>query len=183
MFGNAQIPLIVQAEDSDSIAAYGEREAIEIDQTINSIEEAEILAFARLDQWKDGSKEGSFDTRQKGLVVGQVIDINSVKFGVTDTYKINKISGGMNGSDEFIYNVDFIKSGETTFTDIIIGLIGKSREEISISPNEVIQRFRKVEDAFAMTDEIVSVTTQTGPYGYGPVTSLTEARYNFATYS
>jgi len=182
VFGDAQIPLIVQAEDSDSIAAYGEREAIEIDKTINSIEEAEILAFARLDQWKNGSKDGSFQTREKGLIVGQVISIDSTKFGVTETYKINKISGGMNGSDEFVYKVDFLKSGQTTFTDIVIGLIGKSREEIEISPNEVIQRFRKVEDAFSMSDEIVSITKTSGPYGYGPVTTLTEARYNFATY-
>ena len=183
VFGNAQIPLIVQAEDPESILAYGVREGIEIDQTINSIEEAELLAFARLDQWKDGSKEGSFQTRETGLVVGQTLNINSVKFGVTDTYKINKVSGSMNGHDEFIYSVDFIKSGETTFTDIIIGLIGKSREEISISPNEVIQRFRKVEDAFSMSDEIVSVTTTEGPYGYAPVTAKTLAKYNFSTYS
>jgi len=183
VFGNAQIPLIVQAEDPTSVLAYGEREGIEIDKTINSIEEAEILAFARLDQWKNGSKDGSFQTREKGLIVGQTLTIDSDKFGVSEDYKINKISGSMNGSDEFIYKVDFLKSGQTTFTDIVIGLIGKSREEISISPNEVIQRFRKVEDAFSMSDEIVSVTTTEGPYGYGPVTTLTEARYNFATYS
>ena len=183
VFGNAKIPLIVQAEDPDSILKYGLREGIEIDNTIDSIEEAELLAFARVDQWKDGSKEGSFQTRQKGLTVGMAIKINSAKFGIDETYKINKIRGTMNGFDQFIYDVDFLKSGQTTFTDIVIGLIGKSREEISISPNEVIQRFRKVEDAFSMSDEIVSVTTTEGPYGYGPVTTLTEARYNFATYS
>ena len=183
VFGNAKIPLIVQAEDPDSILKYGLREGIEIDNTIDSIEEAELLAFARVDQWKDGSKEGSFQTRQKGLTVGMAIKINSAKFGIDETYKINKIRGTMNGFDQFIYDVDFLKSGQTTFTDIVIGLIGKSREEISISPNEVIQRFRKVDDAFSMSDEIVSVTTTEGPYGYAPVTTKTVAKYNFSTYS
>jgi len=183
VFGDAKIPLIVQAEDPQSILAYGVREAIEIDNTIDSIQEAELLAFARIDQWKDGSKEGSFETRETGLMVGMSITINSTKFGINEVYMINKIRGTMNGFDQFIYNVDFLKSGETTFTDIVIGLINKSRESIEISPNEVIQRFRKVEDAFSMSDEIVSVTTTEGPYGYAPVTTKTVAKYNFSTYS
>jgi len=183
VFGDAKIPLIVQAEDPESILAYGLREGIEIDNTIDSIQEAELLAFARVDQWKDGSKEGSFQTRETGLMVGMSITINSAKFGVNEVYMINKIRGSMNGFDQFIYDVDFLKSGETTFTDIVIGLINKSREAIEISPNEVIQRFRKVEDAFSMSDEIVSVTTTEGPYGYSPVTTKTVAKYNFSTYS
>ncbi len=184
VFGDAKVPLVVQAEDPDSILAYGVREGIEIDATIDSIAEAELLAFARVDQWKEGAKEGSFKTREKGLRVGQSITINSTKFGVDDRYRINKLRGTMNGSDEFIYDVEFLKSGQTTFTDIVIGLIGKSREGIEISPNEVIQRFRKVDDAFSMADEIVSVVAKTGPYYYGPVTGSNEPGvYNFSTYT
>lgn len=183
VFGNAKIPLVVQAEDPDSIASYGVREGIEIDNTIDSISEAELLGFARIDQWKEGAKEGSFKTRVKGLRVGQKITIDSAKFGITDVYKINKVSGSMNGHDELIYSVDFIKSGQTTFTDIMIGLIGKQREGIEISPNEVIQRFRKVEDSFSMSDQIVSITMTTGPYKYGPVSGGGEAKYGFSTYS
>jgi len=111
------------------------------------------------------------------------ITINSTKFGVNETYKINKIRGTMNTHNEFVYDVDFLKSGQTTFTDIVIGLIGKSREEIEISPNEVIQRSRKVDDAFSFSDEIVSQISSSPPYHYGPVTSGNEARYNFATYT
>lgn len=183
VFGDAQIPLIVQAEDPDSIATYGVREGIEIDKSIVSIEEAELLGFARVDQWKEGSKEGSFQTRETGFIVGQMLTINSVKFGIDTTYKINKVRGRMNGHNELIYDIDFLKSGQTTFTDIVIGLIGKSREEIEISPNEVIQRFRKVDDAFSFSDEIVSQISSSPPYHYGPVTSGNEARYNFATYT
>lgn len=183
VFGNAKIPLVVLAEDPDSIATYGVREGIEIDSTIDSIDEAELLAFARVDQWKDGSKEGSFKTQQKGLVVGMSILINSVKFGINETYKINKIRGSMDTHDEFIYDIDFLKSGQTTFTDIIIGLIGKTREGIEISPNEVIQRFRKVDDAFSMSDAIVSVTSDSPPYHYGPVSAGNEALYSFSTFT
>jgi hypothetical protein len=184
VFGDAKIPLVVQAEDPDSIDRYGVREGIEIDSTIDSIAEAELLAFARVDQWKEGSREGTFKTRRKGLRVGQTIRINSAKFGVDDTYKINKIRGSMNGHDELIYDIDFLKSGQTTFTDIVVGLIGRSREGIEISPNEVIQRFRKVEEAFSMADEIVETSFTTGPYFYGPTTGGNEeARYSFSTYS
>lgn len=183
VFGDAQIPLIVQAEDPESIATYGVREGIEIDKTIDSIEEAELLAFSRVDQWKEGSKEGSFRTRETGFIVGQNLTINSTKFGIDAVYKVNRVRGRMNGHDEMIYDIDFLKSGQTTFTDIVIGLIGKSREEIEISPNEVIQRFRKVDDAFSMSDEIVSQTSDSAPYHYGPVTLGNEGRYNFATYT
>tara|TARA_R100001143_G_scaffold63549_1_gene71782 strand:- start:8933 stop:10462 length:1530 start_codon:yes stop_codon:yes gene_type:complete len=183
VFGDAQIPLIVQAEDPDSIATYGIREGIEIDKSIDSIEEAELLAYARVDQWKEGAREGSFISRETGWIVGQTVTINSTKFNVDTTYKVNKVRGSINGHDQFIYKIDFLKSGQTTFTDIIIGLIGKSREEIEISPNEVLQRFRKVSDAFSFSDEVVSKTSDSPPYHYGPVTTGNEARYNFSTYT
>jgi len=47
----------------------------------------------------------------------------------------------------------------------------------------VIQRFRKVDDAFSFSDEIVSQTSDSAPYHYGPVTTGNEGRYNFATYT
>jgi hypothetical protein len=183
VFGDAKIPLVVQAEDPDSINTYGVREGIEIDKAIDSIEEAELLAFARVDQWKEGSREGGFSSKQTGWIVGQTLTINSTKFGVNTTYKINKVRGRINGHDEFIYHIDFLKSGQTTFTDIVIGLIGKTNEEIEISPNEVLQRFRKVDDAFSFSDEIISQTSDSPPYHYGPVTSGNEAKYNFSTYT
>ncbi len=182
VFGNAYVPLVVQAEDSDSIVAYGTREGIEINKSVNSIEEAEVIANALIDKWRLGSKEGSFDSYKTGYQVGQTIRINSVMFGVDDTYKINRVSASMHTSGDFRFGIEFIKSGQTTFSDLLVSLIGKDRENISISENEVLQRFRKVVDTFGLTDQIVSVTKTLKPYGYGPVSTKTQATYNFGTF-
>lgn len=164
VFGNAYVPLIVLAEDTDSIIAYGRREGIEINKNINSVEEAELLAFSLIDKWRTGSHEGTFQTSQTGLRVGQNVLINSTKFGVNETYKINRIRGQMDGHDRFIYDVQFIKSGQTTLTDMLIDLIGKERENIVISDQEVVQRVRNLTDTFGMTDEIVEVVKTSPPY-------------------
>lgn len=166
-FGNVYIPLIVQAEDGDSILAYGRREGIKIDKTITSVLEAEQAVTAVLDQWSEGSYEGSFKTREKGLRAGQQITITSDIFDVDNNYKINRVSGRMNGHDSFEYDVQFIKSGNVNFTDIMVDLLGRERKNITIADNETIQRLRKFTESFGATDELVAITKTTGPYVYG----------------
>ena len=183
-FGNVFIPLIVQAEDTVSIDQYGRKEGISIDKTITSVLEAEAAAAAVLDQWSEGSYEGSFSTRQTGLRAGQTIRITSASFGIDDTFKINRVRGEMDGHDSFQYEVQFIKSGEYNFTDIMVDLLGRDRKNITISEDEVIQRIMKFTDEFGYADEIIAFVKTTGPYKYGDVTGgNTVGKYNFSTYS
>jgi hypothetical protein len=183
VFGDANVPLIVQAVDSDSIIAFGEREGVEIDKSITSIEEAELLANSLLEKWKEGSLEGKFTTRETGLRVGQYLTITSTRFGVDAMYRVNKVRGTLKHLDAFEWKIEFLTSGQTKLTDILISLIGKDNQNVEISPNEVIQKFRQVVDAFSFSDEIVSVTSDSAPYHYGPVTAGNEGLYNFATYT
>ena len=166
VFGDAKIPLIVQLTDFASASEYGEREHVEISRAINSIEEAENVASALINQWREGSREGSFKTTNTGFKVGQSVTIDSTKYGVNGVYKVNAVKGSMNGHNTFEFEIDFIKSGQTTFDDILVGLIGQSRDNITISANEVLQRLFSISDTFSMSDEIVDVTTKTGPYYY-----------------
>lgn len=182
VFGDAKVPLIVQAQDDDSVLAFGEREALEINKSINSIEEAEVLGSALLDQWKEGAKSGGFDSYEKGWVVGQTLTVNSTLMGINEEFKINRVSATMRDSDSFKFKVDFIKSGQTTFTDLLIGLIGRDTDNITIADNEVLQKLKSIVDTFGLTDEIVSITSTTGPYGWGPVTTKTEAKWGFFTW-
>lgn len=164
VFGNAKVPLIVQAQDDDSVLLYGERESVVIDKSIDSISEAELLASSRLEQWREGSKEGSFTSYKDGWKVGQTVTIDSPTFGVSDTYKINRVSARLQTSDTFVYDVEFIKSGQTDFTDLMISLIGKERSNITIADNEVLQKLKRVADGFGVTDEIYTYFKSTGPY-------------------
>lgn len=183
VFGNAKVPLIVQAEDGDSVALYGEREAVEIDKSIESVTEAETLASARLDQWREGSKEGEFKSYSDGWAVGQTVSVNSPTYGVTDSYKINRVNAVLHDHENLIYTVEFIKSGQTELADLLIDLIGQQRNNITIAENEVLQRLRRVSDSFGLGDELLFITTTVGPYGYFPVTTKTVGKFNFSTYS
>lgn len=182
VWGNVYVPLIVQAEDGDSILAYGRFEDIKIDRTITSVLEAEQAVGAILDQWGSGSYEGSFKTKETGLRAGQQITINSAIFGVNDTYKINRISGRISGHNSFEYTVQFIKSGNINFTDIMVELLGREKKNLTIADNETIQRLRKFIDEFTSVDEIIAFTKSTGPYKWGPVTTGTVGRWNFSTW-
>lgn len=179
IFGNAYVPLIVQAVDTDSIVAYGEREGIEINKSINSIEEAESLANAILDKWREGSKEGSFMSYKTGWHVGQTVHVVSALSGIDDYYKVNRVSAQMHGYDDFKFTVEFIKSGQTTFTDLMISLIGKEKNNISIGENEVLQKFRKVAEELGVTDEITDTITSTPPYQYVGEGASSEVDYFF----
>lgn len=183
VFGNRYIPLIMRVEDEDSITTYGERETVEINKTINSIQEAELLGAALLEKWREGSQEGSFRTKVTGLRVGQSIRITSARFGIDRVYKINSLTGNVKHHDELEYSVSFIVSGQTTFTDIMIGLIGRDNENIEISPDEVIQLYRNLKDDFTLEDEITEVTKETGPYAWSPVTTNKAGQWNFFTWS
>jgi hypothetical protein len=184
VFGNIYIPLIVQAEDTDSVNTYGRREGIKIDKSITSVLEAEAAATAILDEGSEGAAEGSFVTREKGLRAGQLIRINSSIFGVDDVYKINTIAGRISGYETFEYTVQFIKSGNYTFNDIMLDLLGRDKKNLTISDDEVIQRLRKLYDTYGVEDEIWDAYTTTPPYKYVPVTGEnTPGKWNFSTWS
>lgn len=180
VFGNAHIPLIVQAEDPTSISTYGRYEGVRIDKTINSIPEAELLANTLLADWRVGSYAGQFKTFAKGLRAGQSININVPSRGVADEFIINQIVGRMSGQ-QFEYTIFFIKSGEVTFTDIMVDLISRQRKDIVIADNEVIQRLTSLFDQFGITDELISITSGTPPYTYEG--GANDADWNLATWA
>jgi hypothetical protein len=183
VFGDAKVPLIVQAEDIVSVEAYGVRESIDINRSIDSIEEAEALATARLEQWREGSKEGSFERYEDGWEVGQTVDINIPTLGLLGSYKINRVRARMHTHNALKYQVEFLKSGQTTLTDMLIGLIGQTRTNVTIADNEVVQRLKTLNDQFGLEDELVDIIKTTGPYAFTPVTTKTASKFNFSTFS
>jgi hypothetical protein len=172
MFGNALIPLIVQAQDTDSIVAYGRSEDVKIDKSITSVQEGILVAGAILNKWKDGAYEGSFKTFEKGLRPGQFISISSDRFGIDDLFMINRISAQMSGTDRFEYKVQFLKSGETTFTDIMVELLRKDKKNITISDDEVVQRILSLIDSIDFDDEITEISQTSPPYTWADQNSM-----------
>ena len=165
IYGNAEIPLISQVTDSTSVATYGERQTLIKNDKIKSISEARTVAKAAIEDWAQGSYEGGFTTREAGLQAGQMIEINSTKFGVNSFFKINKVSARMIDSETFQYSVKFIASGKVTFTDVMVALLGRSND-FDLSDSDVLRRLTMVRELLGFNDSI-SVTKTSPPYKWG----------------
>ena len=167
IYGDAQIPLIVKVKDNVSVNAYGEFQHIEIDMTISSVSEAKLVAKSLLAQWTQGSWQGSFKTTKKGLTTGMQIFINSPIYGISQSFKINRITGTAIGSDRIEYAVNFLASGDTNFTDIMIGLLGQNTENLSISDDEVLERLEDFVESMTISESLSVANVTSGPYKWG----------------
>lgn len=164
VFGDAQVPLIVQAQDEASILAYGRFDHVLIDKSIESVAEAELQALAIMADYASASYEGTFKTKTEGLETGQYITINSTLRGVNDTFRIVGINARVYDSNSFIYTVKFLKSSNVTFMDIMADLLAEKRKNIVISEDEVIERLIFLTDDVAITDEISEMDATSPPY-------------------
>jgi hypothetical protein len=167
IYGDAQIPLIVKVKDNVSVVNYGEFQHIEIDKTISSINEAKLVAKSLLAQWTQGSWQGSFNTTKTGLTTGMQIQINSPVYGINQSFKINRIIGTAIGNDRMEYTVNFLASGDTNFTDIMIGLLGQNTQNLVISNNEVLERLEDFTESMTMSDSLSVANITSGPYQWG----------------
>lgn len=181
IWGDAHVPLIALVTDDTSISTYGRREHVIIDKSITSVLEAHELAKAELNRWAEGSYEGYFKTTKTGLRTGQEITINSTIRGVNKKFKINRIVGRARGSDHMEYEVYILASGQVTFTDLMTGLLGRDRENLEISEDEVLQRLISEPETITLTD-VETVTKNSPPYKWG-AGSINDWKWNFATWS
>lgn len=184
VYGDAQIPLIVQAVDESSILAYGRFEYVLIDKSIESIAEAELQALSIMSDYASASYEGSFQTLKEGLQAGQYITIQSTARGISGTFKITSINAKQYDKDSFIYTVKFLNSGQFTFFDMLTDLLAEKRKNIVISEDEIIERIIVVPESIAITDEIISMTKTSIPYTWvdGALGTTNPIIWNFFTW-
>ena len=168
VFGDAQIPLITQITDAASINQYGEYQLAIVDKSITSVSEAQSLAKSEIRKWADGAWEAKFTTLVDGLEVGQQLNIQSDIRDIDQTYKINNITIRVTGPNRLEYSVGVLVSGEITFTDIMVGLLGQEKQNIQIDENEVLQRLINIDEEVDMnTGESVVLIKNSAPYTWG----------------
>lgn len=177
VYGDAYLPVIAQARDQISISTYGEFQEVIIDKSITSTSEAQRRAAAELTLYAQNTYEASFKTIQTGLKTGQLITLNSVIRGINRQFKINRITGRARASGQMEFSVQMISSGEITFVDIMLALLGKDKDNIEIANNEVLQRLEIFPESVAVTDTVGTPSKSTGPYLWGSF------NWGFGTYS
>jgi hypothetical protein len=183
IFGDAYIPLIAKVRDQVSIGAYGRYDYVIIDKNITSIDEARLRGKAELLKWQNGSYEASFKTRQTGLRTGQYIIVDSPFWGVSNQpFKITRINGTAYSPDAMEYDVHIAISGEVSFVDIMLMLLGKDKLNVSIAQDEVLQALELLSDEFAITDSEPTITTDSPPYTWG-VGGSNDGKWGFSTWS
>ena len=181
VYGDAFIPLIAKVRDQISIGTYGEYQDIQIDKTILSVDEAQTFGKSLLREWADGLYEIKFTTTEDGLKTGQQIKIDSTIRGIDKFFKITRISARARGNDHLEYEVFCLASGEVTFTDIMVGLLGQNKINVDISDDEVLQRLETFLETITLV-EAVTPTTKSPPYTWG-IGGSNDFEWNFATWA
>lgn len=185
VFGDAQVPLIVEAVDETSILAYGTFQHVIIDKSIESVQEAELQALAVMNDFASASHEGSFRTLENGLKAGQYITITSSMRGISGSFKITNVNARAYDSESFIYTVKFLKSGKVSFMDVLTDLLAEKRKNIVIGDDEVLERIILMPEELAIEDELDPIVTTSAPYTWQDPDESPEANpivWNFFTW-
>lgn len=178
--GLPYIPVVTKITNALSIAEYGEFQYKIIDASINSKELARDRARAELRKWALEINEGSFDTNESGLNVGQKISISSVIRGINQSYVISRISTKMDTPTTFKHSVTLVTSQTYGMIEFFQKLLIDKDKQIVIAKDEVLDSIIGMGDIFSISDEDGLTFSKTSPpYLYDDAGS----KWGFATWS
>lgn len=164
--GNPYAPVITKKSSSISVGTYGVFEYKVVDNTISSKASARERAEAELSQFAEALDEGSFDTKEAGLEVGQLINIQSTLRNINDDFIITRITTTIE-AEKLNHKVTLATTSTFGMIEFLQKLLTSKDKEIIISANEVLDQILSAGDAFGMGDNITSITHKEPPYYYG----------------
>lgn len=184
VYGKATIPIVAHASDPTSTASYGENQDVLLDKKITTVTEAQTRAQAEILQFGHSVFDVRFNTLVPGCQIGQVITLNSPKFGVTSTKLVIKrvearvFVPGSQGQLE--YQVEAIGSDTVTFIDLMTTLLQQQAVQNPVDDSTVNQNLLPLNEMISIV-ETLTVTSGARPYKWGA--SSPQPRWGFATYS
>ncbi len=152
--GNPKIPVIVKVRESVSIEKYGEYQYKIIDKSITSKEAARERAKAEIAAWADKVSDGSFQTIEVGLDVGQSISVQSDIRNINEQYIISRISSRMRSATQFIHYVTLITKQNYGIIEFLQKLLMNKDKEIVINQNEVVDAIETANETIQISDAI-----------------------------
>lgn len=154
--GTPLYPILVQVQDSASIAQYGVFEFARTDTTIKSKQEAKDFAIAELEAYGSKISEGSFDTYTAGLRSGQLITVNSTLRGVNEDFLIQRVTFSMVNPSVGMYRVELATLKTVTLIDFLISQIRQSGTLIAEDDNTILQKFEQFEEAISISESFTA---------------------------
>jgi hypothetical protein len=188
VFGGAKVPIVAHASDSESIASYGERQAVVSDSKIYSVPEAQARAQAQILQFGHPVYDVKLKTLIPGCAIGQLINFDLPAFGLTRPLIIKRVeaTGYSPGDDDLSidgkleYQLECIGSDNVTFVDLMTSILQAEASQTAVADSTVNENLEVASESLTLA-ETVTATAGTRPYKYGP--SSPQARYGFAVYS
>lgn len=174
VFGGAKVPIVAHAQDSASVATYGERQAAVSDNKIYSVPEAQARAQAQILQFGHPVYDVKFNTLVPGCKIGQVIDVYLPAFGIDKFLVIKRIEAvgytpgddnlGINGMLQ--YQIECIGSDTVTFTDLMTAVLQQEATQTTISDSTVIEELLVLAETVKVNDS-VALAHEARPYTWG----------------
>ena len=154
--GDPHIPVIVRVKDPTAIALYGAFEYKVIDKSINSKAGARDRAQAELRGWAAEINEGGFQTKEAGLNVGMVINVQSTIRGLDQNYIINRIDSSLINGNEWRHQVSLVTTQTFGMMEFLQRLLIQKDKEIAIDQNEVVDLVESFFESITMTATVVT---------------------------
>lgn len=179
--GIPTFPIIVQAQNSISVATYGQFQAVVVDKTITSKDAAIKRANAELLNYGLPLTTGSFETHDDGLKTGQTLTINSTIRGIVGSFKIQQIETTLRTPSavtaDLSYKVNFVSTIDISLVDVLNKLlVTDPSNNITIGVNEIIEIIYSFDESFSFSDSVGTPTTSAPPYKYDT------AKWNLSTW-
>ena len=166
VYGTAEIPIIAHAIDSHAIATYGEFQDAIFDAQIKTIAEAQTRAQAEILLYGHAVYDVKFYTITPGLRIGQNINFNSAKFGVTNyPLIVKRIEGRGDTSQRIRYQVECVGSDNVTFVDLMSTLLQQENTNTQID-NTVLEVLLSILETMTLADVVAQPTATSNAYVY-----------------
>ena len=151
--GYPLIPIIVQIEETTSIASYGRFEFSKVNKDLKSSDDAQLYAQAQLDSYAQSVREGSFRTYESGLSSGQTISIVLSDISVDDAFIIQRVGLNMVSRTKGEWSVELA----TTMTMGIIKFFQEkilSADNLELNEDDVLEKYYTDHQSIEVTEEI-----------------------------
>ncbi|HEX3861303.1 MAG TPA: hypothetical protein VHY35_06375 [Stellaceae bacterium] len=177
IFGDAEVPILGYANDTASIAAYGEFQDTIVDKQITTVTEAQQRALAEILQYGNPINDLKFNTLKTGLMIGQAITLNSTILGLNVTLTIQRMRAIGYSPTQLKYQVEAIGGDKVGFVDLMAVLLEQELNQNSVDDTTILQVLLRIAETVPISDDTPAISTSTGPYTWD------NFDWNFGTWS
>ena len=162
--GRYDVPLRIRLQDDDSIAHYGlVLNDVIVNPEIIDKQTARLAARTQLARYAISQPAISLQVRQPGLQSGQVVQFTSVRFGISASYLIQRVTATIGIDGDAIYDVAF-GVYNPDLIDLMITLSRQAKPKAIWREDEVLDEVLYTGETLTLLEFVPDVVTTEPPY-------------------